>query len=681
MACDGFAEWFFNVQKNTIEKYGLGFWNWDPGPGNGHFCYNEAHGHLAGKGEYKGFRNASELIGKIKNLRGGIYLQAFHGVKEYGVWGLKYFDQHEAYWEQDPGFFATMYPDFSADRITADGMRLQAQWNMNFRFLPAVINHSLTNRMIQNCNNPESYLRELFDFYGYKYALMSALATGASITSPIVPFDSELPYVKEYFEFYGKWTDWARKNFGVLKNCTQFGGQVGEGIEGYAHIADGRGFIFLFNANPLCGNIEFTLNKDAELNGNGAYILKQIYPDEVNYFDESTLKYSFGGEDCINVKVEGYSVRLFEILPYKDEKLFGINGNYRISDTTLFIENAKMPYGSNTKLLFVGNGKIDNIKINGRTFNAGKHNGYVTADVLFGEKCDRQLTEWTLDGKPFKLFSSELKDGRIASNFLISSDAFIRKYGRSTVDYLSKIEEEKGNGGNMQLAWSVPDRIYFVIPFTDCDGVENLKLYVNRKECSLKRVTSWAITRDKTACFIGDITDYVIFGVGNLCEIAAERLPENTFSGAYLVYDSDVYTDEVHEGERTVECFQYPESGEPILRSDENGIKILSAEWVGGNFASHKEVTLCVKLNYNPDKVKRVFCSVPITIDGYSQLTMNTDRSLTYNPENGLWEVKLIIGDRRLLIIDDVASHIRAIDINNMVDDFVLPINWDFKID
>ena len=203
----------------------MDFWNWDPGLGNGFFCYSDKHGHIPGKGAYKGFKNTQKILKKIKKLERNVYLQAFHGMKEYGLWGMKYFDQHEAYWEQDPGFFATSYSDFSADRITANGMRLQAWWNMNYRFLPAAINHSLTNRMIQNCYNPDEYLRYLFDFQGYEFALMSALACGASITSPIIPYNLDSDYLKEYVEFYNKWIMWAKENFNFLKQGIAFGSQ------------------------------------------------------------------------------------------------------------------------------------------------------------------------------------------------------------------------------------------------------------------------------------------------------------------------------------------------------------------------------------------------------------------------------------------------------------------------
>ena len=83
------------------------------------------------------------LVKRLKDTFPELYIQGFHGTKEYGLWGFRGFDQHEAYWEQCPYDAGTIYPDLSEDRLTASGMRFQSWWNQNFRFMPAVINHSL----------------------------------------------------------------------------------------------------------------------------------------------------------------------------------------------------------------------------------------------------------------------------------------------------------------------------------------------------------------------------------------------------------------------------------------------------------------------------------------------------------------------------------------------------------
>ena len=50
MASDAYLDWSVAVQANTIERFGLAGWSWNPGPGNGRFCFATGHGHLPGQG-------------------------------------------------------------------------------------------------------------------------------------------------------------------------------------------------------------------------------------------------------------------------------------------------------------------------------------------------------------------------------------------------------------------------------------------------------------------------------------------------------------------------------------------------------------------------------------------------------------------------------------------------------
>ena len=412
ICCDEFAKWYLEVQKNTILKYEMGFWNWDPGLGNGNFCYSDKHGHLPGKGAYKGFKNTQKIIKEIKNLNGGIYLQAFHGMKEYGLWGMKYFDQHEAYWEQDPGFFATSYSDFSADRITANGMRLQAWWNMNYRFLPCSINHSITHRMIQSCNNPEEYLRHAFDFYGYEFALMSALATGASITSPIIPYYLESPYLTKYKKFYNKWIRWAKNNFVYLKEGIAFGSQPDlVKVDGYARIIGDKGYIFLCNGNPLDSEITFELNESIGFNGSEKYTLKQIYPDREYFFDSKNNTGVYSKGDKITVCCPANTIILFEIVKFSEYFLYGIDGIYDIYEDSLYIKTKMYSTGVCKKIYFdSSNTNITNVYVNGINVPYKKTGSILVIELVFGNKSDRYLHNWFFMGKNQLVNTDDLND-------------------------------------------------------------------------------------------------------------------------------------------------------------------------------------------------------------------------------------------------------------------------------
>ena len=115
---EDFYNWYLTVTKNTIKKYNLSLWCWDPGPGNGFFCFSKEHGHIPGKGNYLGFRNAVRIMKDLKEEFPDLYIQGFYGCKEYGLWGFKYIDQHEGYWEYDIDYMNPIFQDVSADRLT-----------------------------------------------------------------------------------------------------------------------------------------------------------------------------------------------------------------------------------------------------------------------------------------------------------------------------------------------------------------------------------------------------------------------------------------------------------------------------------------------------------------------------------------------------------------------------------
>lgn len=682
ICCDDFAEWYFEVQKNTIERYRMGFWDWDPGLGNGHFCYSTEHGHLPGKGGYKGFRNTQKIIEKIKTLNGGMYLQAFHGMKEYGLWGMKCFDQHEAYWEQDPGFFATMYPDVSADRVTANGMRLQAWWNQNFRFLPGAINHSLTNRMIQNCNDPQDYLRYLFDFSGWRFALMSALATGASITSPIIPYELESIGMQEFAKEWRSWVDWAKENFHYLKHVVAFGSQPDTvQVDGYARILRDEGFLFLCNGNNVKSQITFCLDGELGFEGEGNYRLKTISPEWGYYFDHYHDTGVFSMNNEITVDVDPFSVVLLQLEPaQKGPCLYGVVGNF--CDGKIDAEPAES--GSIAKVVLEGASvEGDAIVINGTEIPAQTKNGRYYADVRFGQRQDRYLTNWRCNGMPVSpCHHPELRDIMLQTELFLPASLTDDLRCWSEYGHLKTYAAQYGNEANMGFVWTVPDRIYLVLPFVDAQEVSDIRVLLNGKELPLQTTAHWAITSMKRCCFYCDITDAVQLDCVNDLTVQAAQIGDSMFLGAYLLCPPAKKTAQIAPlSERMHPPVVYSAANAPLVPSDEKngGVQIVDAKWSRPCFEEYTDITLLVRLSLPPEQVKKVICSCPITIDGYSQLTMNTDRELIYDAETGLWSVKLIIGDRKLLIMDDHVVHIRAIDNNHFADDCILPVHWRYK--
>ena len=305
IASDEFVDWFIKVQINTIKKYGLDVWVWDPGPGNGFFCYSADHGHLPGKGDYKGFRNTLRIMKALKDACPGLYFQGFHGNKEFGLWGFKYIDQHEAFWENDVYVFNPMYDDISVDRVTANNIRQQSIWNYYYRFMPATLNHGIANRMVQAHWMMMFDLDYAVDFIGYEYALISALAAGGPITLMIPPRHPDA--IKGYKEFYSKYIALAKDLFKYSKYTLPIGEQVGCGIDAVSKLHNNCGYIFAFN--PFCQDHEFKFTVDRrsgfEDSGHRVHLLRtypyNTYIGEYGFGDE--VKTVVPGFGCIVIKV------------------------------------------------------------------------------------------------------------------------------------------------------------------------------------------------------------------------------------------------------------------------------------------------------------------------------------------------------------------------------------------
>ncbi len=472
IADDSFCDWFIQTQINTVKKYGLKVWNWDPGPGNAFFCYSSRHGHIPGKGGYKGFRNCVKVVESIKKAQPGIFLMAFHGVKEYGVWGLKYFDQHEAFWEQAPAFFATQYPDLSAERITADGMRLQSIWNHKFRFLPYSINHSICSKMLQDCNSPQ-FMRDMFDYAGYRFSLISAVAAGKSITITGMPVDVQECDDGKYIKFYKKWIGFAKEHFGCNYKIVTFGTQVERGgFDGWSHINGNKGYIFLFNSSPFAVCADFTMS-EAGWNGSLPYTFRMLEP--------SDGEVSFGAEKdgAVKFSLSPFGVYVFEVEARESQSC---------SDVAAAGESEFFRY-FDTWTDGKGN-VISSFPCNGRV------NGRYTATPAMHKLIEEHK----------KTFPSGLADE-------------IENFRRMTGD---------------SFPWAFPGMILFVALFDRVDDITSVKCVHNGKRFDMKAMSfvDMSFCNRRANAYYAEL-DNIIYGGENEISVLSDR---DDFIGGYLHY-------------------------------------------------------------------------------------------------------------------------------------------------
>lgn len=690
IADDDFAEWFYQVQRNTIEKYGITLWDWDPGPGNGFFCYSNEHGHVPGKGNYKGFRNAMGIVVRLKEEFPDLYIQGFHGTKEYGLWGFKGFDQHEAYWEQCPYDDATLYPDLSEDRLTASGMRFQSWWNQNFRFMPALINHSLVHRMTQDCMKPRELLY-LFDHLGWKYAVMSGLAAGASITVPVIPYDPEDIY-GGYIDFIKKWVSWGKETFEYNKNEVAFGHQVVcGGVDGYAKIIGAHGFIFLCNPSPVYSKIKFKLGHEIGLYADGKYVLKELYPHEdVFYYDETGQKGIFRKDDLLTVTVPPYEVVLYELLSGDDvvPVVYGINGEVDVSGKEIIIEGSKALSGDFYKgyVCLPDRMEIQKLSVNGREIVTEYRDGMNIFKIGYGhDTYDRYLYNWKTDKKEtFSVpNSSSQKKVTVHTEFYgalgikrLLEEARTKK-AEQEAEIIEKMRVELGRDN---FAWAAPHRLFLVIPFSDASYVSVPEVFLNGKRCKLTTVRISHYEKVRNLIHYVDITDFVQWEQQNDIKLIIDTLPAHQFLGAYLYYPPASVTGYV---KNVIHMPGYPIMSERLdvvesdYRETETVVPVVNNVWLSQPFIEeYTPFLVSADISLEPDELEGVYMEAQIGIDD-TQKTLKSVEMMEYNNQRKVWEKTLYMGNRQCLIIDCEEIHVWAVAKNGAVSrDFPLKVEW-----
>lgn len=477
LACDDYADWWLSVQKNTIERFQLGYWAWDPGPGNGTHCYAENHGHLPGKGDYKAWRNSLKLLEKLKSTFPDLFLMSFYGRKEYGLWGFKYFNQHEVLWEQTLMFGASLHSDFSDDRVNADGMRLQNIWSMNFRFLPASMGHGLATRMGESWFDPE--LDQAIDYRGYQFSLLSAIACAGSVTLCNLP--DRLERIPQLADFYRKWVAWAKKKDRFCDFAVPLSQSVQNGtVDGIARIDEDEGQIFLFNPSPQTVHKRLILGKNIGLNTQEPFGLKVLFPQnaEGKFYGRP---YSAG--EVLAIDVPAYGAVVLELA--------------RCSGTEVYV-TALPSFQHSVSTFFMPDG---------RRFEYPAHPAYAQITLTTHIRFKKQL---------------KIQLDRAESETPQNLARKIKRWRQKEVPFI--------------FISALPNQLTLFLPFDGPKQPTAVELWINGKNVP---VADFIINRQVVSRY-AVIQDYVDWECNNEIRLTITGLAQGSFLGAYVDYPDDV---------------------------------------------------------------------------------------------------------------------------------------------
>lgn len=688
IGCDEFYEWWFKVHDNTIKKYKLSNWNWDPSRGSAMNCYDETHGHIAGMGAYKGWRRCMELGHRLKAENPGLFIQAFYGTKQFGLWGLKDVDGHEVYNEQT-ACVSTHHTQISDDRQNADGLRFQNYWSMRFRFLPTVIGHPLVGRMSEGFWDRE--LVKACDFYGWQYSLMSALAVSGSIMPAILPYESDL--LPGYKEFYKKWTAWAKANFDYVKYTEPFGEQVQPGaVDGYARIKRDHGFIFLFNGNPRPSEITFEVGDEINLQEKGDYEFLELYPadgGELVLDDRGNSIFSWGQKASITVPANACKLlELRRAVKDRTPVLVGIGGQVALVDHRLDISavSGKPGRAYPLRVRLSDPDAVKEVRVNGVDQTFSRTDKEITLNIQFaGDEYVRELDHWTKpDGSSFEFPNSENQASlEITAKLRINKDVaqlLEKAKPKNFVEMDSKILGWQAHGiqeaapsgppgGYHNFTCCRPSRLWLVIPFT-LQKVSDIKLAINSKEANA------LLRQDGNGHSVYvDVSDLVNYGSENEFRLSMRNMDKNEFMGPFLMYPDERLTSEVlpkpHGVEKRVVYTrsQVPQTAPRYIQGAKR--PVITQASVTGNVTLGKATQLQVKIDLPPDKIREV----KYTESGFPWMGIH---DLRYNADLRCWTGDVAPGNRAA-IQESEYVHVWAVGHDGLYSDYYpVKVGWDF---
>jgi hypothetical protein len=223
----------------------------------------------------------------------------------------------------DP-FIADPWQGLNMTRLLDDARRQQMVSLHYTRFVPY--------RNFTNCQYFFSQNSVVPDIRNYQYGALSSIAVTPNLClAEVRPWMDHLPEQsqKEVIDFYKKWTDFLKSNYGLWTKTYHVGGNPGgKEVEVYSHAKGDHGFVFL--VNPYYWNQVVSVLPDRSLGfeGLGQYEVTERYPIERRRIVGLNAIGPAGAS--FNVEVPAQTVIVIEIQPapktITEPRLYGVPG-------------------------------------------------------------------------------------------------------------------------------------------------------------------------------------------------------------------------------------------------------------------------------------------------------------------------------------------------------------------
>jgi hypothetical protein len=484
------------------------------------YSFDYAFLNIPGSSSYSQWWGWRRVMESLREAEPGIVIDGRQTYQTYGPWSwLAGSYPHPTGNDEQPESF-TPYPDLHFDRVSADRTRFVNYWYRNYQFAPEeVIPGYMTHQTPRNVNAPvadskeraesvyASFRRRDWDYLGYKYSVLSSIATGGwnNVVDMIPGRDpSEFEHFSDADRSWIRyWLQWTVKNKELLKRTKTILGQPAMGhVDGTASLAGDRGYVFLFNPNYKTLPAEFAWDETVGLTAGSEFLLRELYPQEgrlIGQPNRGFWKYA----DRFSTELQGTSAVVLEVLPLtepaKDNMVFGVQPSEparppqaALQHHVVKIEHARGEIGTEAEVgvLLRNEDQVKELQINGKTVPFVKHERYISAGVRFAGTAFSHSQQISLVAEP---------DGSFSGTFTVPT---------RIAEQLAKRREQwpiPWSQDDYKTTWLVPERLLLFLQIAEPSDAMVVKIEMDGSALPVK--CAYSSVREHPESFVGWYVD------------------------------------------------------------------------------------------------------------------------------------------------------------------------------
>ena len=450
------------------------------------------------------------------------------------------------------------FPDLHFDRVSGNRQRFTAyRYRVHdycpTEIMPGFITHQtsrkegdtpLTKSSNGSSDRPrlrmDAFRVRDWDYLGWKYSLFSSIATGGlnNIVSMIPARDMEefQSFSEQDKSFFRNWIKWTTQNRKYLLNTRFIIGQPAIGrIDGTSAIVENRGFIFLFNPNARQMTAQFFVNQTIGLEQENAYVIREIFPEQ-NKFIGKTAAGIWQFDDLFSIKMDGASVKVFEILPLSDlgknkAVLFNLQGKIQLNGNEISITDAKAEAGAviNPLVLLNEDIRISGVRVNNQNVNFIQNNNIIQFTVAFSGSHFSHMQQ-------IGEYQPGFSGGTYTADISIPGRIF---------EQMEKRKQQwpiNWTITDYKTPWLAPERLLLFVQIAEPQEDLDVKLLINDQQVKLQK--AYTSIRRHPRCFVGWYTDISTLkpDTNHNFKLTLPQLRPGQFQGLFLENIETEYT-------------------------------------------------------------------------------------------------------------------------------------------